>query len=194
MINLPRRFPELLPVLAENPLFDPHELVPVLQKLSADLIRDPPKADPDTASAFLRALWVVNMRSGGWSGIVNGAEKDQSGVLVMILPARPAPLSIQNPMDLTALHHRKRDDRETPPRAESRNAIARHFYQLDGNERAAGELGEGETYMVTLEGAWPGDRAHGQKLFIHDAAGGELRPLSCARSTAISVSQRHGDG
>ena len=47
--------PALWPVLADNPLFDFHDLLPVLEKTSADLIKHP-SHDPGKLAAFLQAI------------------------------------------------------------------------------------------------------------------------------------------
>src|SRR6201999_2947421 len=58
--------PALLPVAADNPLFNPQDLLPVLQKLSADLTQNSSR-DAETLASFMHALWTVNNRSGNWT-------------------------------------------------------------------------------------------------------------------------------
>jgi len=163
--------PQLLPVAAENPLSNPQDLLPILQKLSADLTHSP-SYDIEAQAAFLRALWVVNMRSGNWNADINGAGKTQNGILVI----NPFAKSIRNSMDKSLF---VTESERKPLRTEKTASITRHIYQMDGNERAANELDEGETYIVTLEGPRSGDESRTQKLLIHDVTGGALSVIGC---------------
>ena len=162
--------PALLPAVAENPLSNPQDLLPILQKLSADLTHSPAH-DIEAQAAFLHALWVVNMRSGNWTAEINGINKTQNRILVI----DPLAKSIRNSMDRALFIT---EGERTPLHAEKTSSTTRHIYQMDGNERAANELGEGETYIVTLEGSRSGE-SRSQKLLVHDATGSALSVVGC---------------
>lgn len=168
--------PELWPVLADNPLFDSHDLMPVLEKVSADLIKHP-SHDPEKLASFLQAVWIVDNRSGNWRATINGAEKNQSGIFVVTPSEKATPITIQNLTDQPLYVVAAGPLKIVPPPALDA-PIIRHFYRPDGTERAAGDLRRGEIYLVVLEGSVEGREA--TRLFLHDTTEMELRPLSCA--------------
>jgi uncharacterized protein YfaS (alpha-2-macroglobulin family) len=178
-----KSMPTLWPMLAENPFFDPQALLPFLQKFSDDFVQHSIR-DLQQLTAFMRALAVVNIRSGGWRAAINGEEKDRAGVFVADLSEKPALFTIHNSMDrpLFVVESERRED-ESPP--SSPNVIARHIYKLDGSEIDPGQLKQGEAYLVVLEGAWPSKTEAGENLFLHDMPGSGMHLLGCALDSAV---------
>jgi len=169
--------PALWPVIADNPQFDPHDLLPLLEKMANDLVRHP-SHDPEKIASFLRTVWIVNNRAGNWRVFVGGAEKNQTGVLVVVPPVKPTPLAIRNPMD-RPLYLVASGKPKAPAVAVADTAITRHIYRPDGSETSPAALKRGEDYVITLEGSWPPLNDDPQKFFIHDETGAGLQPISC---------------
>lgn len=174
--------PELLPLLAENPLFDPHALIPALQKLGGAIAAGSAR-DPRAIAYFLRAFHAAADRAGAVQASVNGEDKNQPGLLVLDTDRRAA-LAVRNPMDrpLYALAGRIANLSPT-----AGNGIERHIVRFDG--AAAGSLEESALYAVHLQGPWPADAAG---LLVHDAPGPGLEPVTCALASRPGSAENSG--
>ncbi len=176
----------LWPVLAANPLFNPQEIEPSLQKFAEDFEQHPTH-DPQKLSAFLRGVMIAAQRSGNWRAAINGNEKDHNGIIAFVLPEKSAALVVHNPTDRQL--YAAQAKREEPKLAAPANGITRHIYGLDGGEIAPNQLKQGNTYIVMLEAPWPAKIQPGESLLVNDAPGRGLHPLSCAIDGTIAQSE-----
>jgi uncharacterized protein YfaS (alpha-2-macroglobulin family) len=180
--------PALWPGLAENSVFNPDDLLPVLQKASADFAQHAP-FDPEKITSFLRAVAIIANRAGNWHASINGEDKNRIGIAIATPAAKSGSVVIHNLMDqplyLAA---------SGKPKVASANAanagVAFHIYQLDGKERDARDLKEGETYIVALEGPSPDEE--NSSLFVHDDISPALRPLSCTLDARTDLQETWG--
>jgi len=182
-----RDTPALWPALAENPLVDPHDILPILQKFSDGFVQRK-MHDPQILAGFLRALGTLNVRSGNWRASINGDERDHTGIWILMLSEKPAPLSIRNAMD-RPLFVKEGEKTDMPTSLPPTNAMMRRIYRLDGHEAPFNELKQGETYLIMLESPWPSKSASGDTLFIHDAPGSGWHISGCALDSAAGAAE-----
>ena len=143
---------------------------------------------PENWRLFCRQSRIINNRAGNWRAAINGAEKNQSGILVVLQPAKAAPINIHNPNDQPLFVIASGPLKTTAPVSDA--GLTRHFYRPDGAEHAANDLKQGETYLVTLEGS--AQSANDAQLFVHDTTEMELRPLSCALDANAGLPESWG--
>jgi hypothetical protein len=164
--------PALLPLLAEDTVFDQHDVLPTLEKLSVDIAKNPAR-NLETSAAFLRALWHVQNRAGLWRVTINNSEQTLRNILVVDAPEKSA-LTLYNPSD-RPLYFAEAHGTETTPG--NTTDITRHIYHLDGREVPASDsLMRSEIYLVVVEGSAAADQG---MLFLQDNPAPALRALGC---------------
>jgi uncharacterized protein YfaS (alpha-2-macroglobulin family) len=161
---------ELLPLLAANPFSDPHDLLAALEKLSGDITKKP--QDISNLTAFLRAMANVQNRAGDWRVSINKNDRNARGVLVLPWPEKEVAPVLRNISERPFYVSLAQEVKVAPPKS----AIERRIYRLDGNE-ANGDLKQGETYVMMLQGPWPMNEK--LPVFVHDDSGPALRPAGC---------------
>jgi uncharacterized protein YfaS (alpha-2-macroglobulin family) len=162
--------PALMPVLARNGFFNAQSILPSMEAFSGkETVKN---AGLEAAADFLRAMGMIEDRKGSWRVTVNSDKRSQKGVLAMALPPKTAALIIHNNgNDPVFLFGTQRAKPKTP------SAAARRVYELNGKEmNEKSPLARDETYLVVLDGVWPGSS---ESVLIHDDPGPALRVMGC---------------
>ena len=168
--NAPATPLEIMPYVTANLFFDPHDGAAALAKFSAEALKKP--QDFLSLSQFLLGLGHLQDRTGKWTANINKVDRTVGGVQAFYWSDKIAPPLLRNlsehPLHVQVAHYASQ--------AASRNTMTRRILRLDGAE-AGNDLQMGETYIVTLDGAWPA----GEKtaVFVHDDVGPALRPIGC---------------
>jgi uncharacterized protein YfaS (alpha-2-macroglobulin family) len=163
--------PDLLPYLAENAFFDPHDLAAAMQATAAKIAADP--ANDALAVPFLRSLAVLERRAGGWRITINGSVKNADGILVLPMTDK-APVLANPNNDPVYIEDAAFG---TAPSETKIAGITHRVYRLDGGEASESSFHRGEIYIVVLEGAWPNDDA--ENILVLDDPGPALASLGC---------------
>lgn len=180
--------PALWPMLAENPVFNPDDLLPVLQKASADFAQHT-STDAEKIASFLCAVAVIANRTGNWHASINGEDRNRTGIAAITPVAKSGSIVVHNLMD-QPLYLATSGKPKTASANAANAGVAFHIYQLDGKERDARDLKEGEIYIVALEGPAPDEE--NPSLFFHDDTNPALRPLSCTLDTRTDLQETWG--
>lgn len=159
----------LLPILLANPLFNPQDAAPALQKIS-DALASQTTQEADATGDFLRALWILNGRTGAWRIAIDNNEKNQTGIAAIPLAEKTV---IRNPQDRPLFTRQIFLAKALP----AGSGIKRRLFRLDGSELSDTPIDRGQVYLVKIEGAWPEDAG---RILVHDDAGSGLKPIDCA--------------
>lgn len=167
--NLPEISSALFPILAGNAFFDVSLLQSSLETFSAQAAKN---ADTKSIADFLRAVSVIQSRKGSWRVTIGTDKRNPKGVLVASVPSKTAAPVINNTGDNPVFLFGTQRATAKPAAA-----AARHIYRLNGTEMdAAHPLAAGETYLVVIEGAWPGAA---ESVLAHDDPAAALRVAGC---------------
>jgi uncharacterized protein YfaS (alpha-2-macroglobulin family) len=179
--------PALAAILAENSQTDAGVIRPLIDGLDMGHMTDS-TAYTDIASA-MRAAYALADKSGPWRFSINGDAR-QGRAIVAIADQENLPFTLNNKdqRDLfVTLAQRK-------PTAPQKPFATHRLFRFNGEEiKPGGRYQAGETVLVAVEGAWPGN-ADDKTAIIYDRPATSIRPVSCLlpgdiRTDATSVPQ-----
>ncbi|MFY9287671.1 MAG: hypothetical protein WAO98_04125 [Alphaproteobacteria bacterium] len=175
---------ELLPYVAESNVFETRDLLPALQKISAEKIKKT-ATNIAVASAFLQTMWYVQNNAGQWRVSINKGEQNTKGILTVNLQNKNGSVDVHNSSDRQLYLMTAREF----IRSDNDNGITQRFYRMNGSSLSADDaLKRGEVYLMESEGNWPEGDASASLLVSYDAAPA-LQPVSCALSPTLAVNE-----
>ncbi len=167
----------LLPVLAANSFFDVYEAAALMEK-SADKMKD--VSGIETSADFLLTAWSIQHRMNAWRVTINTDKKNPKDILAIPPSEKTAPSVVHNTNDAALFL----SELTQTPISSPAHPIARRIYQLNGVETETHALERGQTYLVVLEGPWPGRNSG--PVEIHDDVFPAMRPVACLTSEFAS--------
>ena len=171
--------PAVLAVLAANPLLDPLDKQPVLQRLLDRRANAPAPVFRDDA-VILSTLYRIVSRASDWHVQIDNEPRNGQGIGV----TRQAKASIRNlgdkPVFLAVTH-------ETGAHPAASANITRHVYRMNGSLLSDRQAFERDaTYVIVIEGEGVKDRA--TPIFIHDDVNPLIAPITCALEPDVMTS------